>query len=381
MTPDERDAYLRESRGLALTTIKSWIPVEGPDRALYQAMLQYPLREAKGLRPALCVATSRAFGGKLSECAPSAAVIELYHNAFLIHDDVEDGSERRRGESTLHREVGEASAINVGDAMLALSLRPLLDNMRLLDLGRALQLLELVAEMSIESAEGQAMELAWIREARWDITPADYERMVEKKTAFYTFITPMLMGAIIAEAPREHHVHVKALARSLGIAFQIKDDLLNLEADPAVMGKEACGDLWEGKRTLMLAHLFASGSPEVSERALAVLKKPRPDPRFARDIEMPAVLDKLREDGEISDAAFEVLSPRFERRQVKTQEEIAELRTMLIAGGCLEAARARATEHAADARRHWDTLSGCLVASVHRDFLSTIVDYVVGRER
>ncbi len=381
MTPDERDAYLQESRGLALEYIKAWIPTEGPDRALYQAMLEYPLREAKGLRPALCVATSRAFGGKLSECAPSAAVIELYHNAFLIHDDVEDGSERRRGESTLHREVGEASAINVGDAMLALSLRPLLDNMRLLDLGRALQLLELVANMSIESAEGQAMELGWIRQARWDITPADYERMVEKKTAYYTFITPMLMGAIIAEAEREHHVHVKALARSLGIAFQIKDDLLNLEADPAVMGKEACGDLWEGKRTLMLAHLFETASPAISARALEILKKPRPDPRFVRESEIPAMLIKLRADGELSEKAYAALAPRFVKRNEKTQEDVAELREMLIAGGCLEAAKARAGQHAEDARRHWQTLSSVLSDSVHRSFLETIVDYVVGRER
>ena len=90
--------------------------------------MEYPLREAKGLRPALCIATCRALGGSLEAVLPSAAVLELYHNAFLIHDDVEDGSERRRGMPTLHRDHGAPIAINVGDAMLGLALSPLLDN-------------------------------------------------------------------------------------------------------------------------------------------------------------------------------------------------------------------------------------------------------------
>jgi geranylgeranyl diphosphate synthase type II len=88
-------------------------------------MLDYPLREAKALRPAMCIATCRALGGSTEGVLQSATVLELYHNAFLIHDDVEDESEKRRDGTTLHRAHGVPVAINVGDGMLALALEPL----------------------------------------------------------------------------------------------------------------------------------------------------------------------------------------------------------------------------------------------------------------
>ena len=85
---------------------------------LFNLMLDYPLRDAKALRPALCIATCRALGGQLEEVLPSAAVLEFFHNAFLIHDDIEDQSELRRGAPTLHYAHGVPIAVNVGDAML-----------------------------------------------------------------------------------------------------------------------------------------------------------------------------------------------------------------------------------------------------------------------
>src|SRR5262245_62243345 len=124
-------------------------------------MLDYPLREAKGLRPALAIATCRALGGKVDAVLPTAAVLELYHNAFLIHDDVEDDSLMRRGRAALHQDHGIPVAINVGDAMLALSLEPLLKNMAVIGLGPSLLILQAVARMTRESVEGQALELEW----------------------------------------------------------------------------------------------------------------------------------------------------------------------------------------------------------------------------
>src|SRR5689334_17738045 len=119
------------------------VPRERPQTAfLYELMLDYPQREAKGLRPALCIATCRALGGTLEAALRSAAALELYHNAFLIHDDIEDESLLRRGRPTLHQEHGVPIAINVGDAMLALSLQPLLDNMGSIGLGPSLRILQ-----------------------------------------------------------------------------------------------------------------------------------------------------------------------------------------------------------------------------------------------
>jgi geranylgeranyl diphosphate synthase type II len=147
-------------------------------------------------------------------------VLELYHNAFLIHDDVEDGSESRRHLPTLHQTHGEPIAVNVGDAMLAIALQPLLDNMRWIGLGKALRILEAVARMSRETTEGQALELDWIRSRQWQLSETDYVRMVYKKTSWYSFITPVFVGGVVAGAADRQLVELRKFAALLGIAFQ-----------------------------------------------------------------------------------------------------------------------------------------------------------------
>jgi geranylgeranyl diphosphate synthase, type II len=238
-------SYLAECRVYVIDAIRQFMPRSSPySSELYELMLEYPLREAKALRPALCIASCRALGGPLEGVLTSAAVLELYHNAFLIHDDVEDGSEKRRGEATLHQTHGMPIAINVGDAMLALALSPLLDNARLLGLGTALRILQAVATMARESAEGQAMELSWIRGGRWELRDHDYLRMVHKKTGYYTFITPLVVGGLVAGADPATMGWLRRFGTCLGLAFQIQDDILNLIGDEAAYGKEQCGDLW-----------------------------------------------------------------------------------------------------------------------------------------
>src|ERR1700746_2122613 len=149
--------YLRECRELVAEEITRILP-EDPrfHDVLYRLMLEYPLREGKGLRPALCVATCRAVGGRLEAVLRTAAVLELYHNAFLIHDDVEDESWLRRGRPTLHIDHGIPIAVNVGDAMLSLSLQPLLNNVERVGLGPALRILRAVAHMTRKTVDVQA---------------------------------------------------------------------------------------------------------------------------------------------------------------------------------------------------------------------------------
>ncbi|MBK7976822.1 MAG: polyprenyl synthetase family protein [Deltaproteobacteria bacterium] len=253
-------------------------------------MLDYPLREAKALRPALCIATCRALGGQLAAVLPSAAMLELFHNAFLIHDDVEDDSELRRGAPTLHRAEGVPTAVNVGDGMLALALRPLLDNTRTVGLGKALRILELVARMARESAEGQAIELDWIRANAWDQRDADYFRMVHKKTGWYSFITPVLLGALVGGVEPARLARLGRFATLLGLAFQVQDDALNLDADETAYGKELAGDLWEGKRTLILLHALGAASPGERARAIGILAKRRPGAGIS-ELEAKSVAD------------------------------------------------------------------------------------------
>ncbi|MBK7830032.1 MAG: polyprenyl synthetase family protein [Nannocystis sp.] len=350
MSSAELSSYLEEVRGWTLAEIDRIIP-RGTrhDDELYALMRDYPFREAKGLRPALCFAVCRALGGGHEAMMPTAAVFELYHNAFLIHDDVEDGSLLRRDRPTLHRQHGVPIAVNVGDAMLALCLGPLLDNTRTLGVGKALRLLELVARMARESAEGQAIELGWIRRGTWSLADRDYYRMVHKKTTWYSFLAPMLAGAIVAGATPQQQTRIRLLASLMGTAFQIQDDVLNLVAAERAYGKEIAGDLWEGKHTLMIVALMRSADEADRAAAAAVLRKRRPV-----------------DDGDTGP-------------DVKTEEEVTRLRDHLFKYGCVDYARRRAQQRADRAARLFSVLRGALAPSVHRDFLAGLMQYLVTR--
>ncbi len=388
MTPGELDAYLGECRQLALEQIQTIIPHRGREHAaLYELMLDYPLRHAKALRPALCIATCRALGGHLETVLPSAAVLELYHNAFLIHDDVEDGSEERRDRPTLHRTHGVPIAVNVGDGMLALALGPLLDNMRTLGMGKALRILQAIARMARESAEGQAIELDWIRHGQWQLRDAEYIRMVYKKTSWYTFITPTLVGGMAAGAEAARLTVLRKFASLLGIAFQIQDDVLNLTAERSAYGKEIGGDLWEGKHTLLLLHALRSASTAEQARAHAILRKRRP--AAADGAPAPAwqpVLADFVARGELPEPAAQRLAAALQAADgdgsdLKTADDVRYLLSLIDRARSAEYARQVARRWAEQARRVFDRSQEWLEPSIHRDFLETLIEFVIQRDR
>lgn len=371
-------AYLAEARALAVAEIRRAVPRDDPHGAiLYDLAMDYPLRAAKGLRPALCVAACRALGGSLEAVLPSAAVVELYHNAFLVHDDVEDGSEKRRDEATLHRRHGVPVAVNVGDAMLALTLGPLLDNMRTLDMGRALRVLQVVSRMARESAEGQAIELDWIRHARWDLADDDYLRMVDKKTGWYTFVAPVRIGAIVAGASREREDALARYAELLGAAFQIQDDALNLVGDEGAYGKEIAGDLWEGKHTLILLHAMRAAAGAERARARAILERPRPT---ALDEGAAARLAAAFDAHAVAPAARAAVEAALRAPGARTEDDVRFLRACIDRAGSVAYAQGVARRRAAAAGEALAAL-GWLGPSVHREVLQALVDYVVARDR
>lgn len=378
--------YLDDSRSLVLDELSRFVPESGPYRPiLYDLVFDYPLRNAKALRPALCIATCRALGGQLEAVTTSAAVLELYHNAFLVHDDVEDGSERRRGGPTLHRVHGVPVAVNVGDAMLALALAPLLDNMRLLTLGKALRILQEVACMARESAEGQALELEWTRAGTWAVTDRDYRRMVHKKTTHYSFIAPMVIGGIVGDAEPAKLVQLRFFAILLGAAFQIQDDVLNLSGEEGRVGKESDGDLWEGKHTLILHHAIRCSSPPEREHALAILRKPRPDERRGADrmLKVGELVERLSSEGKIEPAAAAELSAAVSlalgTTGAKTAEDVEFLKHLIVRHESIVHARGVAARWAGRARSSLDQMRW-LRPSVHRDFLRGLTDFVVERD-
>jgi len=379
--------YMDDCRTLVLEEMRGMVPRDGQlGRVLYDLVFDYPLRDAKALRPALCVATCRALGGSLEAVSNSATVIELFHNAFLIHDDIEDGSEKRRSGPTLHRVHGTPVAINVGDAMFALTLEPLLDNTRLLDLGRALRILKVIARMVRESAEGQAMELAWIREGSWALADRDYLRMVHKKTSHYTFITPVVVGAIVAGMRNEDLGSLRLFATALGAAFQIQDDVLNLSGHEAQIGKEVDGDLWEGKHTLILLHAVRTCSEAERKRATAVLRKRRPTESSGADRMMPLkeLVNRLEADCQVTPKDAGALRKVIDRvesaDQYKTIDDVRFLRDLVFRQKSVDYARMVARKRARRASRTLASTSRHWSPSVHKDFLRDLTDFVIARD-
>lgn len=274
---------LAEARAAVLGEVKRLLQARrrtgyGP---LYDLLADYPLRGGKGLRPAICLSAARAVGGRTDQALLSAAALELLHNGFLVHDDVEDGSQFRRGRPTLPESHGVPVAINVGDATNVMAIAALLENLATIGVRKALLVLREFERMSRESVEGQAIELAWIADGRFDLADRDYVRMAYKKTCWYTVIAPLRIGVICGSPPGIRAPQEDELAPLIelgflaGIAFQVQDDLLNLEANEGLYGKEFAGDLWEGKRTVMLLHFVRSAAPPDRERALQLLRLPR----------------------------------------------------------------------------------------------------------
>jgi geranylgeranyl pyrophosphate synthase/uncharacterized protein with NAD-binding domain and iron-sulfur cluster len=276
----ERLVWYREMIADTLTEV---VPTWEPQRHLYSLVNDFVGRSGKGLRPALCIATARALGGREEDAFPAAAGLEMLHNAFLVHDDIEDESDSRRGVATMHRRAGVPIAINAGDAMNALSMRLFRKTGERLGPTTALRIFDEVDHLIVETLEGQAMELGWMRDNDLTVGPDDYLRLVLKKTAWYSFIHPMRIGALIANGEDQNLSRFDRFGYLVGLAFQITDDVLNLNGSLARYGKEIDGDLWEGKRTLMLTHALANASRSDKAWIGGFLERPR-ERRLPREI-------------------------------------------------------------------------------------------------
>jgi geranylgeranyl diphosphate synthase type II len=334
---ESRLAYYRD---LVAPVLRDAVPQREPRRHLYDVVEGHLARAGKGLRPALCIATCRAFGGEAEQALPSAAALELLHNAFLVHDDVEDGSEFRRGQPTVHQQHGVPLAVNAGDAMQALALRLLKDNRPVLGPEKTWLVFEEFDHMMIETIEGQAIELGWIRDNNCKASEEDYLLLVLKKTCWYSFIHPCRIGAIVAGQSGPELEPFNRFGYYLGTAFQIQDDVLNLVGDRNKYGKEIGGDLFEGKRTLMLAHLFKTSSDEEKAKLRAFLAK-----------------------------------PRVERQP----QEIAWIYALLERRGSIDYARRVSRAFLAKAREEFPIAYAAAPPGDDRRFLEQLLDYVVAR--
>ena len=284
------EEVLAEYGALTRAHLKAWMPRGEPRSYLYDLIGDYPARGGKMLRSSLCIAMARAAGATIEAAMPTAVSIELLHNAMLIHDDIEDGSDERRGTPTLHALHGVPLALNAGDAVGLLSLRPLKENFHRLGFRCALSLFEETERVAWETTEGQALELGWQRDGRTDLQEADYLQMVLQKTCWLTTIHPLRAGAIIGGRGRLPLDPLIQIGLFFGAAFQIQDDILNLEGGQSY-GKEREGDLYEGKLTLMLIHALRRAKPSEARRLAAFMALCR-DQRTSLDVAWVSALLK-----------------------------------------------------------------------------------------
>lgn len=288
----------------------------GEQPELFNTMLNYHLgfAEANGspaqvnagkrIRPVLTLLSCEACGGDWQSALPAAAAVELLHNFSLIHDDIEDRDELRRGRPTLWTIWGVPQAINAGDAMFALAHSALLRSAELgvhaEHLVRALLVFE---HTCLQLTIGQHLDLSF--ESRSDVTADEYMRMIGGKTAAL-IAAACQIGAILAGAEEAHIEALASFGRNLGLSFQLQDDVLGIWGDPAQTGKPS-GDLVHRKKTLPILYA-ADRDPALREQLFA----PQP----------------------ISDAQAESLRVRLEALGAKTHTEA-------------EAARAFTEAHAA----------------------------------
>lgn len=202
----------------------------------------------KRVRPLLCLLSCEAAGGDWQRALPAAAAIELAHNFSLIHDDIEDNSDERRGRAAVWKVWGLAQGLNAGDGMFVLARLALYRlSARGFDAAKCLAINRVFDEATLALCQGQFLDLAF--ETRLDVTPTEYLQMIRGKTAALMAASTRI-GAMLATD--DAHV-VEAFAHfgeNIGCAFQITDDLLGIWGDPRVTGKSAATDILTKKKSL-----------------------------------------------------------------------------------------------------------------------------------
>ncbi len=225
--------------------------VDGPESRLFEAMRYSTLAGGKRLRPFLVTSTARIFGVSPSSAIRVAASVEMLHTYSLIHDDLPamDNDDLRRGMPTCHRKFDEATAILAGDALLTRAFEILAEPETHADPAVRCELVLLLGRAS--GAHGM------VGGQMFDLAAKDEEMDMHAVTRLQQMKTGRLIGysceagAVLGKAPRQARAHVQAYAHDLGLAFQIVDDLLDVEGDAAEMGKAAGKDADAGKATFV----------------------------------------------------------------------------------------------------------------------------------
>jgi octaprenyl-diphosphate synthase len=280
----------------------------------------------KRIRPAVLLMAARMAGYSGERAVLYAAVIEFIHTATLVHDDIIDESELRRGRDAVHTRWGNHVTVLFGDFLYlkSMSLALTQDN---------LEIIRLLCDVTLRIVEGEIYQLT--KNGAVDLTEEEHFDIVRRKTA-YLFAGSAQIGGMLGPTTREQQEALWDYGLNIGMAFQIVDDLLDFTGEEVVLGKPVGGDLQEGKMTLPVIHLLSRGD----QRAQALIRK--------------AV-----------------------RERTLTLEEWREIRTLLVQHRSIEYARRAASDYVERARKALYAFA----PSESRDALMFLPDYVISRDR
>jgi len=212
----------------------------------------------KRIRPVLMMLAYNLYREDPERILMQAVALETYHNYTLLHDDLMDNADMRRGHQTVHRRWNANKAILSGDSMLVLAY----ERMQQCDARHLPQVLSLFTETALEIGEGQEYDMAF--ETRNDVTEDEYIEMIRLKTSVL-LACAVKMGALLADAPEADVTNLYKFGEQLGLAFQLQDDLLDVYGDPRVFGKAIGGDITSNKKTYMLIN--AVNRADAAQRA------------------------------------------------------------------------------------------------------------------
>jgi len=241
----------------------------------WQIVRDYPERKGKYLRPTLLLLTAQAMGFPEKKAIKTAAAMQTSEDWILAHDDFEDNSLERRGKLTLHRLYGPELAVNAADSLHIIMWKILKDNEKILGPKKTFAIIDEFYQMLTKTCLGQTVEKKWTQENRNNLTNEDVFFILDGKTVYYSIAGPMRLGAILAGATAKQLELIYEFAQPLGYCFQIRDDLLDLTSDFAGLKKQMGNDIYEGKRTIMLAHLLRNVKGQEKKKLGQILKKER----------------------------------------------------------------------------------------------------------
>ena len=268
---------------------------------LYEPIIYSMSGGGKRIRPTLLMLVCEAFGGDAADALGAAAAVEMFHNFTLLHDDIMDNADVRRGKPSVPAQWGENVAILSGDAMMIYAYHLL----RKVPEDKLARIMDIFTPMALQVCEGQQYDMDF--EQRQKVSMAEYMNMIELKTSVLLAGSAMI-GAVLGDASEEDCRKIYRYALELGLAFQLQDDWLDSFGTEEELGKKIGGDILEGKKTCLMQHAMSHATEEDRD----ILRNTHLDSSLS-DEEKIARVKAIFERYDASHTILRMISTRFER--------------------------------------------------------------------